>query len=108
MTRVTALTSLICASLTEDDYGVVQKNVAAVLDAFYSTLSALQRFVTEPPLHWTDVDAKTADGELKLKEPEMLMEELRSGIHQIMEAFEPYRDSVLTPELLKKLQNVEY
>lgn len=64
--------------------------------------------MTDPPLHWTDVDAKMGDGELKLKEPEMLMGELRNGIHQIMDAFEPYKNSILTPELLKKLQNVEY
>ena len=39
---VTALSNLICASLTEDPYGVTQRDIPKVLEAFVRFLSALK------------------------------------------------------------------
>lgn len=41
------LSLLICASLTEDQYGVVQRDIPKILEAFLSFLSAIEDYQAE-------------------------------------------------------------
>lgn len=41
------LSGLVCASLTEDRYGVVQRDIPRILEAFLSFLSALEEYQVE-------------------------------------------------------------
>ncbi|KAI5778206.1 nucleoporin protein Ndc1-Nup, partial [Geopyxis carbonaria] len=89
---VEALTYLVCASLTEDEYGVVHKDLSTILEHFNSSLHTLENFCNQPPLHWTDTDAKNAENSLHLEEPNHLIETLRSSKNKILQKFEPYKD----------------
>lgn len=100
----TALTALICASLEEDEFGVVQRHIGAVLETFTSTLSTLDSFTSDPPLDWTDVEAKKAPrGSIRLDQPEQLKKTLTRGLEGIVKCFENCLDEVTTPDLKSKL-----
>lgn len=87
-----------CASLDEDEFGVVQQHVPSILQCFRVTLNALESFVEYPGVHWTDVDWHR-NGPAPLHEPEMLKKELKVGMQKIVGSFEPYLDSVLLSEI---------
>lgn len=89
------------ASLEEDQYGLVQKNIVSILENFSATLTLLQNYTSNPPIHWTDVEAR-ANGVPKLKEPELLIQELRDAIHHIIDAFGSY-EGFIPQGLLNKL-----
>lgn len=84
-----ALGLLACASLSEDEYGIVQKNIVRILESFCTTLDILQRYSGNPPIHWTDVESRHSANP-KLREPEQLIAELKHAIHNIDEAFRSY------------------
>ena len=62
-----ALSYLVCTSLTEDQYGIVQRDIPKILEAFTSFLSAIEEYqlqinsLIKPP---------STSGELSLKEQE--------------------------------------
>jgi nucleoporin NDC1 len=43
----TALSHLVCASLAEDQYGVVQRDIPQILEALSSFLSAVEQYQSE-------------------------------------------------------------
>lgn len=45
--QATVLAGLVCASLTEDRYGVVQRDIPRILEAFLSFLTALEEYHVE-------------------------------------------------------------
>lgn len=47
MTLATALSHLVCASLSEDRYGVVQRDIPRILEAFLSFLTAIEEYQVE-------------------------------------------------------------
>jgi len=47
LTSTTALSQLVCASLSEDRYGVVQRDIPRILEAFLSFLSAIEEYQVE-------------------------------------------------------------
>ena len=47
MALATALSQLVCASLNEDRYGVVQRDIPRILEAFLSFLSAIEEYQIE-------------------------------------------------------------
>lgn len=82
------------ASLKEDEFGVVQNHVSKILSSFNATLATLERYVADPPLHWTDTGAKNSSQPVWLPEPEALIAQLKATIKEISDAFRPYRDSL--------------
>ena len=44
---IPVLAGLVCASLTEDRYGVVQRDIPRILEAFLSFLTALEEYQVE-------------------------------------------------------------
>ncbi|KAL7267236.1 hypothetical protein RUND412_010183 [Rhizina undulata] len=105
---VVALSQLICASLTEDEYGVVQNHVPAILQSFCATLNALEAYAHDPPVHWTDVYAKQMKDRLVLREPAVLIKALKASLRDIAKTFAPYlKDMVISPEVRKKLDSIK-
>lgn len=95
----TALSRLVVASLSEDEFGVVQKHVPAILQCFSSTIDALEKYIANPPIHWTDIEAKKGDRKV-LREPDILLKALKTGLRDIAVAFKPYvKDMALSGDV---------
>ena len=84
------------ASLEEDEFGVVQAHVCKILQSFCTTLETLEKYVANPPMHWTDTEAKS--GAPHLPEPELLIAQLRSTISDVTRAFSPFLDEMGLPK----------
>ena len=80
----------------------MQAHVSKILESFCATLETLERYVRNPPLHWTDTENKNA-AEVRLPEPELLIQTLRNAINDITTAFGPYLDEMLPQDVKRKL-----
>lgn len=80
-----ALCLLAVHSLSEDRYGNVQRDVAAVVRTLTAVTRKLDAFCEALPRHWTDVE-----GERACPEVEAVREVLRDALGQVVEAFGPY------------------
>lgn len=81
----------------------MQKHVPAILQSFSSLIDTLEKYVSSPPIHWTDVEAKEKKT-LVLKEPEMLLRALKNGVKEIAVAFKPYlRDMGLSGDVKSRI-----
>ena len=88
----TALGQLAVASLKEDNFGNVQRDVAGIIRALTSVTSKLEAFKINMPTHWTDVEGKRSCPEV-----DALLEVLRDQLGDLVTAFGPYaRDLRLT------------
>ena len=97
------ISRFLVASLTEDQFGKVQADVAGVIKLFTETISALEAFVSEDglPVHWTDVDfpSENADAETrkvarKVDDVEIVLARLKTGLSELLSAFKPYLSEV--------------
>ncbi|KAG9309703.1 nucleoporin protein Ndc1-Nup-domain-containing protein [Chiua virens] len=123
---VEVLSGLICASLTEDRYGVVQRDIPRILEAFLSILSALEEYQIElAKLYVPPTPDEIAQGDVKgLREKErtrveiakatevigVVADALKSGVADIARTF---GDKLVAfkfpPRTAKKLQSfVDY
>ncbi|KAK1829247.1 nucleoporin protein Ndc1-Nup [Podospora conica] len=80
-----ALGLLTVHSLTEDRYGNVQRDVAAVVRTLTAVTRKLDAFCEALPRHWTDVD-----GERACPEVDEVRDVVRDALAQVVEAFGPY------------------
>lgn len=81
----------------------MQKHVPAVLQSFSSLIDALEKYVANPPIHWTDIEAREKKA-LVLKEPEMLLRALKNGVREIAVAFKPYvKDMELSGDVRSRI-----
>jgi nucleoporin NDC1 len=92
---------MLVASLEEDDFGHVQHDVRSILESFCATLDTLNRYVANPPLHWTDTEAREAPHLVRLEEPEQLIAQLNKTLREVTLAFEPFFDTLGVPPSLK-------
>ncbi len=83
-----ALGSLARASLKEDSYGKVAKDVPLMIRVFVSTISAIEGFVSGLPVHWTDVEFSEADR--MVEEVDLIVDALKTGLKSMVGAFEQY------------------
>lgn len=89
---ISAMTKLAVLSLTEDNYGNVQRDVASMIRTFTAVKTKLDAFKADFPMHWTDHDAARECAEV-----DSILETLREGLGQLVTAFGPYaRDLRLT------------
>lgn len=79
-TGILALATLICKSLSEDQYGTVQKDVPLVLSCLCDVSQALQNFINHPPVHWSNNKEKEV--------PEFKLEHVRNVLDAVEESFE--------------------
>ncbi|KAG6860815.1 hypothetical protein C0995_007316 [Termitomyces sp. Mi166 len=117
--RIVVLSTLVCASLTEDKYGVVQRDIPRILEAMLSFLSAIQAYHSEvrskyiPPVQdkvytpeqIAEAEAIRVDVERACDVLDYLGEYLRAGIARIVRTF---GDKLLAfkfpPRIAEKLQ----
>ena len=85
---VNALTALAVASLTEDNYGRVAKDVALLIRAFVSVIQSVEGFVERLPAHWTDVDF--SDSDRRGQEVDLVVGSLKAGLKEMVDAFGQY------------------
>lgn len=78
----TALSHFVCASLSEDRYGVVQRDIPRIIEAFLSFLSAIEEYQIEVNAKYTPpTPDELSQGDAKiLEEKEMMrLEVARAG-----------------------------
>lgn len=85
---VNALTALALASLTEDPYGRVAKDVPLLIRAFASVIQSVEGFVRDLPVHWTDVEF--SDSDRRVEEVELVVGSMKAGLKQMVDAFGKY------------------
>ncbi|KAK3653209.1 hypothetical protein LTR56_004745 [Elasticomyces elasticus] len=91
-----ALTSLVVASLKEDSFGQVSKDVANIVRSYTATIGNIRSFIAGLAPHWSDVgftDAQrdlSAGGSEGLGEVQEVLEVLRQGLEEVVLAFGEY------------------
>ncbi|KAI5284372.1 hypothetical protein KEM54_001386 [Ascosphaera aggregata] len=98
---IVALTQLTVLSLKEDKYGLVQRDVAAIVRMFTETINGVQHFNSERGLkvHWTDVNFPSPDSPehktaRKVEDIDELLAALRRGLADILSAFKKHLKDV--------------
>jgi nucleoporin NDC1 len=87
---VDAITSLALASLEEDQYGTVSKDIPQIARVFADTIKGIDGFLQALPLHWTDVESKGTGNGKQSKECDMVIAHLKVGLKKLLEAFGTY------------------
>ncbi|KAJ6264309.1 hypothetical protein Dda_0454 [Drechslerella dactyloides] len=111
---ITILVDFVCASLKEDIYGMIQKDLPGLLEDFVKIAAALEGYMSNPPLSWTDIHAKavlerrtpSTNAEL-FPEAISLLTAVNSGLQKIGDAFDPYLDKLsLSNGVRRKVRSV--
>ncbi|MCJ1468383.1 hypothetical protein MMC07_007011 [Pseudocyphellaria aurata] len=87
---VDALSSLAVASLKEDMYGTVSKDVVVLIRTYANTITTLEAFVSGVAVHWTDVEFH----DRKVDEVDLILASLRGGLREIIRGFGPYAEEL--------------
>ncbi|KAF3924294.1 hypothetical protein ABW21_db0206787 [Orbilia brochopaga] len=111
---ITILVGFVCASLREDIYGMVQKDLPSLLEELVKIAAVLEGYVSKPPLHWTDIHAKTllekrtpSVNEELFPEAVALLKAVNSGLQKIGDAFDPYLGKLnLSTDVRRKIRSV--
>ncbi|KAL8970684.1 MAG: hypothetical protein Q9183_001403, partial [Haloplaca sp. 2 TL-2023] len=82
---VHSLTRLATASLQEDSYGKVSKDVPLLLNTFITTHQVLEQFATTLPPHWTDVEF--SEDQRQTEDVRALLGALKYGLQELLKAF---------------------
>ncbi|KAF1988053.1 hypothetical protein K402DRAFT_419899 [Aulographum hederae CBS 113979] len=86
----TALAELIARSTTEDEYGVVQKDVAPIVRAITKAIKSVDDLLLKNlQPHWTDVDFKE-DDRSKVEEVNEMRIGLKAALRKILGAYEAF------------------
>lgn len=83
-----ALSALAFASLTEDPYGKVAKDVALLIRAFVSVIQSVEGFVRDLPVDWTDVEFSESDR--RIQDVDLIVASMKAGLKQMVDAFGTY------------------
>lgn len=88
---IDALTSSAAASLEEDNFGTVQKDIPGLLRTLVNTTTRLESFVNGFAVHWTDVDFPETTGQgRRVEDVERVLDSLRTGLRKMVGAFGDY------------------
>ena len=102
---VNALTALAVASLTEDVYGKVAKDVPLLIQAFVSVIQAVEGFGKDLPVHWTDVEF--SDSDRRAEDVDLVVGSMKAGLKEIVDAFGKYATELgLTQRDIKTARRV--
>lgn len=83
---IDVLSALTVASLEEDKYGKVAKDVALLIQTYGATISAIEVFVASLPVHWTDTEFKSRE----VVEVDTVLVFLKSGLKEMLHGFSEY------------------
>ncbi len=82
---VESLTNFATASIKEDDYGMVAKDIPKIMRTFILTYQQLERFTATLPVHWTDV--QFSEEKRQTEDVLVLLSKLRCGLGQLVRTF---------------------
>ncbi|KAK0705401.1 nucleoporin protein Ndc1-Nup [Lasiosphaeris hirsuta] len=101
-----ALSLVAATSLTEDNYGNVQRDVATTIRSLTALTKKLDAFITTLPIHWTDVEKKKEVGDIQA-----ILDALRESLGLLLHEFTPYardlRMSLTDMRLAREAAGVE-
>ncbi|KAI0830930.1 nucleoporin protein Ndc1-Nup [Hypoxylon sp. FL0890] len=80
-----ALSRLAICSLTEDQYGNVQRDVPAIIRTFTVVIKKLEKFRDNLPMHWTDLQQSR-----ECPEVDEILDALKDGLSELITAFGQY------------------
>ncbi len=86
---IASISRLAVASLTQDKYGNVQRDVKLIIQTFTRTIIKLEAFKNEIGIHWTDVEKKQ-----DCPEVDMILDALKRGLTDLLEAFGGYSEDL--------------
>ncbi|KAH8678354.1 nucleoporin protein Ndc1-Nup [Xylariales sp. PMI_506] len=84
-----ALSRLAVASLDEDSFGNVQRDVQSIVRTLTTVIKKIEIFGDKLPTHWTDEAGTRASPEI-----DGLLNALKEALARVVTAFEPYSASV--------------
>ena len=88
---IDSVANLALASLREDQFGTVNKDLPLIIRTFANAIQNIERIVPQMPIHWTDTEFQEHDGEgRRIEEIELVLEHLRWGLRQLLKDFGPY------------------
>lgn len=83
---IDVLSALTVASLEEDKFGKVSKDVALLIQTYGATISVIEAFVASVPVHWTDTEFKSRE----VVEVDTVLAFLKSGLKEMLCSFSEY------------------
>ncbi|KAI8577581.1 hypothetical protein K450DRAFT_301851 [Umbelopsis ramanniana AG] len=86
---IESLSNLTSASLKEDEFGLVQRDIPAVIDCMLGCLQEVESLMYNPPASYSALTA-SSDSRITIREPLQIINALKSGLYQIIIEFEPY------------------
>ncbi|CAO3669194.1 unnamed protein product [Umbelopsis vinacea] len=86
---IESLSNLTSASLKEDECGLVQRDIATVIDCLLGCLQEVESLLYNPPASYSALKADS-DSRITIREPLQIINALKSGLYQIVVTFEPY------------------
>lgn len=92
LASISALSRLAIASLKEDSYGTVSKDVATLMRTFTAAENGIVRFVGGLAPHWTDVEFN--DEQRRVEGVEEVLRVLREGLKGLVNEFGEYADEL--------------
>ena len=88
---VESLTCLAEASLKEDPFGIVCKDVPLLVRTFVNSITGTRAFAQRLAIHWTDVDFdERSAGGREVEDVEIVVEALRKGLRTLLTSFGNY------------------
>ena len=106
---IKALAALAVASLEEDPFGRVSKDVSTLIRTYTETIETIEAFVSNLPPHWTDVEFN--DGSRKVDDVAAVVTCLKNGLGDMLKAFGKYAAELgLRPDemsIAKKAAHIE-
>ncbi|KAF2210511.1 hypothetical protein CERZMDRAFT_24832, partial [Cercospora zeae-maydis SCOH1-5] len=88
-----SLSRLAVLSLKEDDFGLAQRDIAAIIRTFTSAIISIEKSVKELGPHWTDVEFLDSR-DRNVREVDDLLDVLKMGLEEILLAFGEYADTL--------------
>ncbi|CAL8582465.1 hypothetical protein XPA_008126 [Xanthoria parietina] len=82
---IESLTNLATASIKEDAYGTVAKDIPFILRTFILTYQTIERFTATLPVHWTDVHF--SEDQRQTEDVLIVLSALRTGLQELVKAF---------------------
>ncbi|KHJ36106.1 putative nuclear envelope protein [Erysiphe necator] len=86
---IESLTKLVICSLTEDQFGEVQRDIKTIILELTTTVIGLEELTSIIGLHWTDVIAIQ-----KSPEVDQILDSLKKSLSMILGAFEQYSEHI--------------
>ncbi|KTW29716.1 hypothetical protein T552_00923 [Pneumocystis carinii B80] len=101
------LSQLVVRSIDQDLFGMVQREVALILECLHVTLEDVKHFIKFPQCHFSDIFYRQNNLDLTFEEPTALLKTLEFGMLNIISKFGPYLSGMhLQPSTAIKCQTL--